>query len=319
MTTSQNQLDHHALLRIRHTELQRAHAELNHFSMSVDTHGSSYEKVSQQLKESQASLAERDIQVETLKAEVASLSESIRLGKSVKSRKEDLVVADKKNATLRDQQYRESLRDFSSQLKQTRKKLKNSEAYAELRERKYETELKARAKRIDKLQATIKNLNKVRESERKDWEENMKKLRGKIISVEKMHSLAKSKLQKCSRHAESAKTRADVLEKQVEKRNFMLEKSADLLRREQERNTALQVEMKRMAASFDERIARVTSSFVEILKEEREWRAKAEDGVKKLNNAVESKAGWLDVMSMLVTPPLHLTHTAVAIEAALKE
>ena len=63
-----------------------------------------------------------------------------------------------------------------------------------------------------------------------------------------------------------AKAKEDIAD-----RNDMLEKTAGLLREEVEKNAALRG-VGRAVALFDERLKETTSSFVEALKKEREWR-----------------------------------------------
>ena len=46
--------------------------------------------------------------------------------------------------------------------------------------------------------------------------------------------------------------------------------------------------------------------------------ATAVRGVGRLNSVVENKAGWLDVMSAFVTPPLDETRTGMAVKIALE-
>ena len=119
------------------------------------------------------------------------------------------------------------------------------------------------------------------------------------------------------RRAVAAEAAAAKFERDVAERTARVEKTAAILHDERERYAALKAEMSRAVESFDARLRDSTSSFVETLREEREWRAKALSGLGRLNSVVENKVGWLDVMSVLVSPPLVKTRTGRAVEAAL--
>ena len=307
-----------ALSRLRHAEMERTHAAMSRLVSSMGDYEAAYIGVGRRLAVAEAKLAEREKEVGSLTAEVAALSETVRLTKTSKDHRAGIKAAEKKNAKLKTKQYQSSLSTLSAQLKKARKKLESEKTFSELRERKFKAELNARGERIAKLQKTIKNLTAVRASEEEKQKKEVEAAQAKQKAAHKSASEAKSQIKALKERAEVAEAAVAKAKEDIADRNDMLEKTAGLLREEVEKNAALRGELARAVALFDERLKETTSSFVEALKKEREWRTQAVRGVGRLNSVVENKAGWLDVMSAFVTPPLDETRTGMAVKIALR-
>ena len=310
-------LDAHALTRLRHSELQRTHSAMARLVTSMAYYETAYVDQGRRLLMAEAALAQREADVEKLKAEVATLSAEIRLSKNSKLLKAGIDAAEKTNTALKRKQRHSSLNDLSVQLERTHMQLKTATTFSELRERKFEAELKARADRIAKLQKTIRNLTELRAGEEQKQRKRVETAQAEQKAALMRASDAQSQMEALRLRAEAAEAAAAKSDRDVADRTEMLQKTASLLRGEQDRNAALKAEMVRAVGMFDERLRENTVSFVETLKEEREWRTKALGGVSRLNAVVESKAGWLDVMSVFVPPPLESTRTGRAVTAAL--
>jgi chromosome segregation ATPase len=312
-----SQLDAQALSRLRHSELQRTHVAMARLAASMGGYETAYADRGRRLARAEAALVHREEEVATLKAEVATLSKSIHLSKTSERHRAGIEAAGKTNAALVSTQYRSSLGEFSAQLKHARARLHTERTFAELRERKFEVELKARAARIAKLQLTVRNLTELRELEEDTQRKQVEAARAEQKAAQESASEARSQVEALRRRAVAAEAAAAKFERDVAERTARVEKTAAILHDERERYAALKAEMSRAVESFDARLRDSTSSFVETLREEREWRAKALSGLGRLNSVVENKVGWLDVMSVLVSPPLAKTRTGRAVEAAL--
>ena len=100
-------------------------------------------------KVAEAKLAERERRWGA-QAEVAALSETVRLTKTSKDHRV-IKAAEKKNAKLKTKQYQSSLSTLSAQLKRHARNL-NLKRLSPTSERKFKAELNARGERIAKLQ-----------------------------------------------------------------------------------------------------------------------------------------------------------------------
>eukprot|EP00946_MAST-07B_sp_MAST-7B-sp1_P001571 g1571.t1 len=307
-----------ALSRLRHVEMERTHAAMSRLVASMGDYEAAYIAVGRRLAVAEAKLAEREKEVGSLKAEVAALSETLRLTETSKDHRAGIKAAEKKNAKLKSKQYQSSLNTLSAKVEKARKRLESEKTFSELRERKFKAELNARKERITKLQKTVKNLTDLRASEDEKHKKKVEAAQAKQKAAHKSVSEAKSQMTALKERAEAAEAAVAKAKEDIADRNDILKKTAGLLREEVEKNAALRGELARAVKLFDERLRETTSSFVEALKKEREWRTEAVRGVGRLNSVVENKAGWLDVMSTFVTPPLDDTRTGKAVNIALR-
>ena len=301
---SMHPLDECALERLCQTERKRTYLALDQLSARFSDYKAAYAAQGLKLAEVESALARGEREIGELRAQVATLIESNRLAENTERSIKGIKAAEETNVALREKQHELMMQAMSERLRLAENKQQNEQALYEIRERKLGAELKARAKRIEQLQKTIQNLTKVRKSEEQTQKLEVKASRTKAKSALERATKATVQMEDLRKRAEDAEAAVAKAEEQISDRDVALQKIADLLRAERERNTALQDEMVRAVAMFDGRLKEVTSSFMETLKEERHWRSTALSNIGRLNNVVERKAGWLDVMSLLVTPPL---------------